>query len=90
MEPTGVPARIDITIPAIAHITDIITEQTVTLKNVLNILIADNAGNIINADISKEPTRFMASTAIIRLHICVFIPVALANVSSNVTQNILL
>ena len=44
VEPTGVPARIDKSIPLIAQHTDNTTEHTVTLKNVLKIRIADSAG----------------------------------------------
>lgn len=44
--------------------TDNTTEQIVTDKNDLNIRIADNAGKIINAEISSDPTRFIASTMI--------------------------
>ena len=57
----------------------------------------DRAGNIIKADISSEPTRFIASTiitavitAISRLYLSAFIPLAFAKLSSNVTANILL
>ena len=97
VEPTGVPANIAIIIPRLAENTDNIAEQTVTDLKVLNILIADISGNITNADISSDPTRFIAKTtitatitAIIKLYASVFIPVAFAKLSSNVTLNILL
>ena len=64
VEPTGVPARIDKSIPLIAQHTDNTTEHTVTLKNVLKIRIADSAGKMTSAEISNEPTRFIASTMI--------------------------
>lgn len=64
VEPTGVPAKMDSKIPITAQITDNTTEQTVTPKNVLYTRIADNAGNITSAEISKDPTKFMASTMI--------------------------
>ena len=64
IEPTGVPARIDKSIPLIAQHTDNTTEHTVTLKNVLKIRIADSAGKMTSAEISNEPTRFIASTMI--------------------------
>jgi len=56
VEPTGVSARIEINIPKLAHITDISDEHRITDLNVLNILIADSAGNIINAEVRSEPT----------------------------------
>lgn len=64
VEPTGVPAKIDTRIPTVAQTTDRQTEHTVTLKKVRNIRIADSAGNITSAEISSEPTKFMASTMI--------------------------
>ena len=79
-----------------AQITDNTTEQIVTHKKVLNIRIADNAGNITNAEIRRDPTRFIARTimiavitAISKLYASVFIPVAFAKVSSKVTEKIL-
>ncbi len=44
--PTGVPASIDVKIPSVAHTTEITAEQMVTDLKLLNILIADMAGNI--------------------------------------------
>lgn len=97
VDPTGVPASIDTKIPTQAHTTEIPTEQIVTLRKLRNIRIADNAGNITSAEISSDPTRFIAitittaiKTASNVLYRFVFIPVALANVSSNVIENILL
>lgn len=34
----------------------------VTLRKLLNIRMADSAGKITSAEISREPTRFIAST----------------------------
>jgi len=64
VEPTGVEARIEIMIPVRAQITDIIAEQIITDLKLLNTRMADNAGNMISADVSSEPTRFIASTII--------------------------
>lgn len=97
VEPTGVEQSIDRIIPVSAHITDITAEQSITALKLLNTLIADNAGKIISAEISREPTRFIASTiisavttAISRLYRFEFVPVADEKFSSNVTANILL
>nr|WP_288679947.1 hypothetical protein [uncultured Brachyspira sp.] len=56
------PARIEIKIPITEQITDIIAEQIVTERKLLNICIDDKAGNIIKAEINNEPTRFIANT----------------------------
>ena len=97
VEPTGVEARIEIIIPTEAHITDITAEQIITPRKLLNNRIAERAGKIINAEISNEPTRFIASTiisaviiAMRRLYAPELIPVAFEKFSSNVTLNILL
>ena len=96
VEPTGVPARIEISIPRTAHTTEIIIEHIVTDLKLLNILIADKAGNITNAEISRAPTRFMAitittaiTTANIKLYVFALTPVAVEKSSSKVTANIL-
>ena len=62
VEPTGVPARMEMMIPKNAQKTEIMHENIVTCLKLLNILIAESAGNITRAEISREPTRFMAST----------------------------
>ena len=49
-------------IPTPAHITEITAEHMITLRKLLKRRIADSAGKIISADISSEPTRFIAST----------------------------
>ena len=64
VEPTGVENRIDDTIPNPAHRTEIIAEQMITPRKLLNSLIAASAGKIITAEISSEPTRFIARTMI--------------------------
>ena len=62
MGPTGVPQIMETKIPRSAQIADIIVENTVTDLNVLKTRIAERAGNIINAEIRREPTRFIART----------------------------
>ena len=97
LAPTGVPFIIENNIPKTEQTTDKTAEQITTCLKLLNMRIADSAGNTINADTKSEPTRFIASTiitaviiAIIKLYLLTFIPVAFANVSSKVTANILL
>lgn len=84
-------------IPKNAHITEMITEEIITHLKFLNKRIEDKAGNTTSALISKDPTRFIATTitaaiviAINKLYNSTLIPVAFANVSSNVIENILL
>ena len=60
--PTGVPAKIEITIPKKAHTIEIILEEIVTALKLLNILIDDNAGNTTKAETKSEPTKFIATT----------------------------
>lgn len=97
VDPTGVPARIEMIIPVTAHMTDNMTEHNVTDKELLNTRIADKAGKMINAEIRRDPTRFIERTitaAVItatrRLQASALTPEALAKSSSNVTANILL
>ena len=97
VEPTGVPARIETSIPSEAQVTDKHAEQTVTDLKLLKTRIEDNAGKITRAEISKEPTKFIARTiitamitAISKLYAPALIPVARAKFSSNVTEKILL
>ena len=97
VEPTGVPASIEKSIPAAAQKTEISAEKITTGRKLLNSLIADRAGKITNADISREPTKFIASTiitavitAISRLYAPALTPVARAKLSSKVTANTLL
>lgn len=97
VEPTGVPNKIDKIKPKNAHTTDIIAELIVTPLKLLNTLIEDNAGKIMRADTSSEPTKFIATTittAIIvakkMLKTPIFVPLAFAKFSSKVTAKILL
>ena len=97
VDPTGVENKIEIIIPISAQLTEITAEQMITLLKFKNILIADNAGKIIKAEIKSDPTRFIPRTIIIaitmaikRLYLSAFTPVAFAKFSSNVTAKILL
>ena len=60
--PTGVPATMEANIPIAVQETDKIAEHIVTDLNDLKMRIALNAGKIIKAEISNEPTRFIAKT----------------------------
>lgn len=71
VEPTGVPASIEIRIPARAQIIDDTAEKIVTLLKLFKMLIADNAGNITKADISNEPTKFIARTIITAITVAI-------------------
>lgn len=62
MEPTGVPANMAIRIPIAVQNTENITEQITTALKLLNIRMADKAGNIISAVVKSEPTKFIAKT----------------------------
>ena len=63
--PTGVPKIIDAMIPLAVQTTEIIAELIVTDLNDLKTLILLKAGKIIKAEMSKEPTRFIAKTMMI-------------------------
>lgn len=96
VEPTGVDTRIDTMMPIAAQNTDMIAEHTITDRKFLNTRIDDSAGKITSAEMSSEPTRFIANTiidavmiAMTRLYRFVFKPVALENISSKVIANIL-
>ena len=60
VEPTGVEHTIEIKIPEAAQKTERQAEQIVTDLKLLNTLIAESAGKITRAEISSEPTRFIA------------------------------
>ena len=60
--PTGVENKMDSKIPKVAHTTDSTAEQIVTDKKFLNIRMADRAGKMIRAEMSREPTKFIANT----------------------------
>lgn len=64
VEPTGVPARIEIKSPETEHTTLTHAEQIVTDLKLLKTRIAERAGKITRAEIRSEPTRFIASTII--------------------------
>lgn len=96
VEPTGVEARIEVNIPIEAQATDMIAEEITTALKLLNMRMDDSAGNMTRAEISREPTRFMARTimeavmtAINKLYRSTLIPVAFVNTSSKVTAKIL-
>ena len=67
VEPIGVPAIIEIRIPKTEHKTDIIAEPITTHLKLLKIRIVDKAGNIIRAEVSSDPTSFIAKTIIIAI-----------------------
>ena len=67
VEPTGVPARIEIKSPVTEQKILIIAEHTVTPLKLLKTRIAERAGKITRAEIKSEPTRFIASTIIIAM-----------------------
>ena len=60
--PTGVPAKIEARMPATAQTTDTTDAQIVTEKKLRQTRIADRAGNTTSAEISSDPTRFIART----------------------------
>ena len=81
--PVGVEAIIEITIPVTEQKTEIIAEQKTTDRKLLNTRMAESDGKIIRADVSRDPTRFIARTmitdvimAIIRLYALALVPVA--------------
>ena len=93
--PTGVEKMIAERIPMIAQVIEIIVERITTRLNVRHIRIEESAGNITSAEMSSEPTRFIArtiitavTTAMSRLYSEARIPEALAKSSSKVTANI--
>ena len=64
VDPTGVPARMEMSMPVTAQITDKIAEQMVTDRKLRKTLMAERAGKITRAEIRRDPTRFMARTII--------------------------
>ena len=60
--PTGVEKRIDSRIPKAAHKTDRTADAVITPRKLLNSRMAESAGKIIRAEISREPASFIAST----------------------------
>ena len=65
--PTGVPATTAMVSPINEHTTEYIAELIVTDLNVLNTRMLDKAGNMIKADISSEPTKFIDNTIIMAI-----------------------
>ena len=97
VEPTGVLQRMEMRIPSSAQVTERTAEHKVTPRKLLNRRIALMAGKMIRAEISRDPTRFIASTmitamttAISRLYASALVPDARAKSSSKVTAKILL
>ena len=62
VDPTGVSATMAISMPKTAQITETTAAQIVTDRKLLYTRMADKAGKIIRAEISRDPTRFMART----------------------------
>ena len=63
--PTGTRSkRIEAKIPIEAHKTERTAAQIVTPRKLLHSRMADRAGKIIRAEMSREPTKFMAKTMI--------------------------
>ena len=62
VEPTGVPASMDARMPSSAQVTESSAEQMVTLLKLWNSRIAESAGKMTSAEMSSDPTKFMAST----------------------------
>ena len=60
--PTGVDARIDRRIPVDEQKTEITADARITARKLFSIRMAESAGKMISADMSSEPTSFMAST----------------------------
>ena len=97
VEPDGVPKRTDTVIPTAAQATPITAEQTITHRKLLKTLIADIAGKMISAEMSREPTKRIeremttaVTTAIMRLYAFAPPPVACIKVESKVRAKILL
>ena len=83
-------------IPPTAQTTEITAALRITPRKLRKMRMAESAGKTISAEVSREPTRFIASTiitavitAIRKLYAPARMPVALAKVSSNVTAKIL-
>ena len=71
VEPTGVPAKIEVNSPISAQTTDTIAAQMVTLLKLLNTRIADSAGKITSAEINSDPTNCMEMTMITAMTIAI-------------------
>ena len=55
VDPTGVPAKIEITIPESAQSTDRTAEKIVTILKLWKSRMADSAGKMTSAEISSDP-----------------------------------
>ena len=95
LAPVGADSRNEATSPIKKHATDKTADEIVTLQKLLNTRIDVNTGKIIRleiiiAPIKRIPTTIVnaVSSANIRLYLADEIPLAVANVSSNVTANI--
>ena len=64
VEPTGVPATMDTSIPDSEQKTESTAAQMVTDKKERKTRIAASAGKMTSAEISSAPTSFIASTMI--------------------------
>ena len=60
--PTGVPIIIEAKSPITVQTTEKMAEAMVTVLKLLKSLMADKAGKTMSADMSKEPTSFIAKT----------------------------
>ena len=65
----AIQATTAIKMPITAQSTDNPHENIVTVLKLLNNCKADTVGNIIRAEISSDPTRFIASTMIMAINI---------------------
>ena len=95
--PVGVAYMYEIIKPTVNEIIEIIILDITTLLNFLKYCIDESVGNIIKLEIYNEPINLIPSTTVtehrlakIILYKFVFIPIDLANLSSNVIANILL
>ena len=62
VEPTGVPATAATRMPATAQSTEMQAAQIDTVRKLLKTRMADSAGKTTSAEISREPTSYMART----------------------------
>ena len=95
--PTGVEARMEMMIPTTAQNTAMVADEIITDKKLWNTRMEETAGKIISAEINKDPTSFIASTIMVavitamsKLYLSAFVPVAFAKFSSKVMAKILL
>ena len=71
VEPTGVPAIIEIQMPEAAPITEKNTCKNRNFLKLLKTSIEEIAGKIIKTEISSVPTRFMASTIAVAITVAI-------------------